>query len=121
MQFTETVRFLKNEYIIKCYSLNTLINGLFQYSRLGLSDQEIEHNLIRFTNETQTGCLNPPTCPASSNQYRTIDGPCNSSNKTLLNLGRAASGYRRLLKPSYGDGMVLTTRIIFILLYYIIF
>ena len=71
-----------------------------------MTDQEIEHNSMRFTNEAQTGCLNPPTCPKTSNKYRTVDGSCNSNNSTLLNLGRSASGYRRLLKPTYDDGML---------------
>ena len=79
------------------------------YQRLGLTDQEMEHNLMRFANESYTSCLSPPICPGSSNQYRTIDGSCNSNNITLLNLGRAASGYRRLLKPSYDDGMLNIT------------
>ncbi len=74
--------------------------------RFGLKEEEMEHILRNKEFEDfNTGCLAEPKCP-EPDTYRTIDGSCNHRDQ-LRNLGRAASGYRRLLSPAYDDGYLL--------------
>ena len=72
---------------------------------LGLNEEEIERAIG--DGEFDPGCLPDPICPTSQ-KYRTIDGSCNQRETKLKILGRAVSGYRRLLKPAYDDGRTQT-------------
>jgi len=74
-----------------------------------LKEEEIER--VLGDRELDTGCLpNPGSC-GNSRKYRTIDGTCNHVENKLRNLGRSVSGFRRLLKPVYGDGKNLNLAI----------
>ncbi len=81
--------------------IKTLIINLDFFS-LGLKEEEIAR--ILEDRDFESGCLSDPVCP-NSQKYRTIDGSCNNRDTKLKNLGRAVSGYRRLLKPAYDDGI----------------
>jgi len=76
----------------------TFVDSLFS---LGLKEEEIGRAIG--DGEFDSGCLPDPICPTIQ-KYRTIDGSCNHRDIKLKNLGRAVSGYRRLLKPVYDDG-----------------
>ncbi len=93
---------LKTSKRITSLYLRDTLNWLLQL-RLGLNDQELVHNLMRYINEANTGCLVAATCYSS--KYRMIDGSCNSVNVNLTRLGQSVTTYRRLLAPAYLDGM----------------
>ena len=77
---------------------------IFLKISLGLKEEEIERAIG--DGEFDSGCLPDPICP-NNQKYRTIDGSCNHLETKQKNLGRAVSGYRRLLKPEYDDGKIL--------------
>ncbi|XP_045767254.1 chorion peroxidase [Maniola jurtina] len=70
-------------------------------SRQALSDEELA---LGFTDHTDGPFCPPvPSCPEVPSKYRSIDGNCN--NQANPSWGAVNTGYRRMLPPSYSDGI----------------
>nr|XP_034828908.1 chorion peroxidase isoform X2 [Maniola hyperantus] len=70
-------------------------------SRQALSGDELA---LGFTDHTDGPFCPPvPSCPEVPSKYRSVDGNCN--NQAKPSWGAVNTGYRRMLPPSYSDGI----------------